>query len=82
MKGHPQALVLFDRGAPVAPDTSTLDHLAFVIDVDAYQARRSQLERLGLRVTPKEFPLFHWRALFVTDPDGNTVEFVCHDPNL
>jgi hypothetical protein len=28
----------------------------------------------------KEFPSFGWRALFVTDPDGNTVEFVCYDP--
>ena len=82
VKGHPQALVLFDRGAAVAPKTSTLDHLAFVIDLDDYDARRSQLEGLGLRVTPKEFPFFHWRALFITDPDGNTVEFVCYDPSV
>jgi catechol-2,3-dioxygenase len=82
VKGHPQALVLFDRRAPVAPTTSTLDHLAFVIDLDDYDARRSQLERLGLHVTPKEFAFFHWRALFVTDPDGNTVEFVCYDPSV
>jgi catechol-2,3-dioxygenase len=82
VEGHPQALVLFDRGIAVAPETSTLDHLAFVIDLGDYDARRSQLERLGLHVTPKEFPFFHWRALFVTDPDGNTVEFVCYDPSV
>ena len=82
VEGHPQALVLFDRGVDVAPETSTLDHLAFVIDVDEYDARRHQLEDLGFRVTPKEFPFFHWRALFISDPEGNTVEFVCYDPGV
>jgi hypothetical protein len=53
-----------------------------VIDVDDDDARRRQLERLGLRVTPKEFPFFHWRALFTTDPERNTVEFVCYGPNV
>jgi catechol-2,3-dioxygenase len=82
VEGHPQALVLFDRGVEVGPETSTLDHLAFVIELGEYDARRHQLEDLGLRVTAKEFPLFHWRALFTRDPDGNTVEFVCYDPDV
>ena len=82
VEGNPQAPVLFDRGVEVGPETSTLDHLAFVIDRDDYDARRRQLEGLGLRVTPKEFPFFHWRALFITDPEGNTVEFVCYDPGV
>jgi catechol 2,3-dioxygenase-like lactoylglutathione lyase family enzyme len=80
VEGHPQALVLFDRGVEVGQEMSTLDHLAFVIDLDDYERRR-QLESLGLRVTPKEFPLFHWRALFIRDPEGNTIEFVCYDPS-
>jgi catechol-2,3-dioxygenase len=82
VEGHPQALVLFDRGVPVRPEMSTLDHLAFIIDLDDYDARRRQLEGLGLSVTAKEFPFFQWRALFTSDPEGNTVEFVCHDPGL
>jgi extradiol dioxygenase family protein len=82
VEGHPQALVLFDRGVDVAPEMSTLDHLAFVIDLDDYEARQRQLESLGLRVAPKEFPLFHWRALFIRDPEGNTIEFVSYDPSL
>lgn len=82
VEGHPQALVLFDRGVNVGPETSTLDHLAFVIHVHDYDARRRQLEELGFSVTPKEFPLFHWRALFIDDPEGNTVEFVCYDPRV
>ena len=69
VEGHPQALVLFDRDVEVRRETSTLDHLAFVIALDDYEARRLQLERLGLQVSAKEFPFFHWRSLFVRDPD-------------
>jgi catechol-2,3-dioxygenase len=82
VEGHPQLLVLFDRGVNVGPKTSTLDHLAFVIDLDDYDKRRRQLDDLGLPVTPQEFPSFHWRALFIDDPEGNTVEFVSYDPGV
>jgi catechol-2,3-dioxygenase len=82
VEGHPQALVLFDRGVEVSREQGTLDHLAFVIDLEDYEARRLQLEAAGLQVSPKEFPFFHWRALFVRDPEGNVVEFVCHDPSV
>jgi catechol 2,3-dioxygenase-like lactoylglutathione lyase family enzyme len=80
--GHPQALVLFDRGRELRPEASTLDHLAFVIGLGEYDGRRRQLEEHGLEPAAKEFPGFGWRALFVRDPDGNTVEFVCHDPSI
>ena len=82
VEGHPQALVLFDRAREVRPEASTLDHLAFAIALEEYEPRRRQLEEAGLEVTPKEFPGFGWRALFVRDPDGNTVEFVAYDPDL
>jgi extradiol dioxygenase family protein len=80
VEGHPQALVLFDRGVDVGPETSTLDHFAFVINLEDYDKRRRHLEGMGFHVTPKEFSFFHWRALFISDPEGNTVEFVCYDP--
>lgn len=82
IEGHPQAFVLFDRGRELRPEASTLDHFAFAIPLEVYGTRRRQLEDAGLEVTPKEFPSFGWRALFVQDPDGNTVEFVCYDPTL
>jgi catechol-2,3-dioxygenase len=80
VEGHPQALVLFDRKVEVGAARSTLDHLAFVIDLDDYEGRRGQLEQHGLEVIAKEFPFFGWRSLFVRDPEGNSVEFVCYDP--
>ncbi len=63
----------------VAPAVAMLGELA--LRVTDFAAMRV-FYRLCLRVTPKEFPFFHWRALFVTDPDGNTVEFVCYDPKV
>jgi catechol 2,3-dioxygenase len=82
VQGHPQVLVLFDRGVEVGPKRSTLDHLAFVINFDDYDKWRRRLEDLHLPVTPKEFSFAHWRALFISDPEGNTVEFVCYDPGV
>jgi catechol-2,3-dioxygenase len=82
VEGHPQALVLFDRAVEVGAERSTIDHFAFVIGLEDYDERRRELERLGLQVQPKKFPLFHWRSLFVSDPEGNTVEFVCYDPSV
>jgi catechol-2,3-dioxygenase len=81
-EGHPQALVLFDRGVAVSQDATTLDHIAFVIALEDYHARRRQLEEAELEVTVKTFPFFHWRSLFVADPEGNRVEFVCYDPSV
>jgi extradiol dioxygenase family protein len=82
VEGHPQALVLFDREVEVCPASSTLDHIAFVIALENYDARRRQLEQARLEVTPKTFEFFHWRSLFVEDPEGNRVEFVCYDPSV
>ena len=82
VEGHPQALVLFDREVVVSPVASTLDHIAFAIDLEDYTERRRQLEESGLEVTAKTFPFFHWRSLFVSDPEGNRVEFVCYDPSV
>src|SRR3712207_1427037 len=47
VEGHPQVLVLFDRGVEVGPETSTLDHLAFVINPDEYDQWQRRLEHLG-----------------------------------
>jgi len=59
----------------------TLDHLAFVIDLADYEAEKERLIGFGVQVRTKGFPTFHWRSLFFADPEGNTVEFVRHDPS-
>lgn len=80
VEGHPQILGLFDRKAPVEQDRSTLDHLAFLIDLVDYDMHAKRLRDNGVEVSPKTFPHFHWRSLFFRDPEGNTVELVCYDP--
>ncbi|HEU5326669.1 MAG TPA: VOC family protein [Thermomicrobiales bacterium] len=84
--GHTRVLGLFDRRNrdPVSPQAaaSTLDHFAFEIPLAAYASERQRLEGLGLSVRTRQFPAFHWRALFVEDPEGNTVELVCYDPSV
>ena len=80
--GHPQILGLFDRNAEAGQATTTLDHFAFVIDRADYESQRERLETLGVSVVPRTFPHFHWRSLFFTDPEGNTVEFVCFDETV
>ena len=92
--GHPQAFALFDRSEKtsgpaihrttpdgVSQERSTLDHVAFEIDLSAYESERARLERLGLSVETRVFEWTGWRSLFVSDPEGNTVELVCFDPS-
>jgi extradiol dioxygenase family protein len=84
--GYTRVLGLFDRHArdPVPPrsEASTLDHFALEIPLESYQAERTRLESLGIDVRTREFYGLHWRALFVSDPERNTVEFVCYDASI
>ena len=92
--GHPQVLVLFDRSEKpngpathrttpegVSQERSTLDHVAFEIELSAYESEIVRLERLGLAVETTIFEWLGWRSLFISDPEGNTVELVCFDPS-
>lgn len=93
-KGHPQALILFDRSKkPTGPqihestphgvsqDRSTFDHLAFDIDLEDYEREHSRLKQLGLSVKTRTYD-WGWRSLYINDPEGNTVELVCCDSSI
>lgn len=85
--GHTQILALFDRTdrtgyRGIDPERTTVDHLAFAIDLADYDSERQRLEAAGLRVDLAEHAWVHWRSLFVTDPEGNRVEFVCYDEGV
>lgn len=83
-EGHTQVLALFDRRgndgyiAP-APSTTTVDHLAFNISLSDFGSEKERLERLGISVTVADHGWVQWRSLYLVDPEGNTVEFVCFD---
>jgi len=85
--GHTQVLALFDRsqspgyrGTNAA--TSTIDHIAFEIPLADLEREKKRLESLGLQVETAEHGWVHWRSLYVTDPEGNQVEFVCYDASV
>jgi catechol 2,3-dioxygenase-like lactoylglutathione lyase family enzyme len=80
--GHTAILALFDRGVPVEQARSTIDHIAFTIDLADFEPEKRRLEALGLKVTTAEHEWVRWRSLYVQDPDGNEVELVCYDPQV
>jgi hypothetical protein len=78
-------LALFDRTAnSELPEIekSTVDHIAFGIDLGDYESEKKRLVGLGLEVETTEFGWVQWRSLFFPDPEGNLVEFVCYDETV
>lgn len=85
--GHTQILALFDRtGRPgyqgVTAEKSSVDHIAFTIALADYETEKNRLERLGLTVTTAQHAWVHWRSLYIYDPEGNQVEWVCYDESV
>lgn len=78
--GHTTVLALFARGVDVSAERTTIDHFAFTISLDEYDAELSRLRGLGLAVSTAEHGWVGWRSIYVADPEGNTVELVCFDP--
>ncbi len=92
--GHTQILALFDRSQGrlptgqttekpyVAPasDHSTVDHIAFSIAKENFVSEKERLQTLGMDVVVSFHEWVQWRSLYIFDPEGNSVEFVCYDP--
>ncbi|MEM6409487.1 MAG: VOC family protein, partial [Pseudomonadota bacterium] len=86
--GHSCVLALFDkeagqaRGHPTGskpPTTgagSSLHHLALTVDYEAQDALKAFLDAQGVAHRTEVFEWIGWRGVFITDPEGNTVEFV------
>lgn len=83
---HPQLLVLIDyqrhafareRFTGHNLTTSTLNHLAFEIPPDSYDAHLARLQSLDLNPREMVFPDMNARAIFIADPEGNDLELIC-----
>jgi len=91
-EGHTQSLALFDQSGEADhrschytgadPEKSPLHHIAFTISLSDYEAEKERLRNLGLDVETAEHTWEHYRSLYIPDPEGNVVEFVCYDASV
>lgn len=81
-QGHTSILALFKRGSEPVEQNGSLDHIAFSIDLSRFEPEKKRLEGIGLTVDTDQHNWVQWRSLYFTDPEGNRVEFVCHDPSI
>jgi catechol 2,3-dioxygenase len=56
--------------------------MAFTISLSDYEAEKGRLQNLGLDVETVQHIWQHYRSLYITDPEGNVVEFVCYDASV
>ncbi len=89
--GHPQVLNLFaaadttflhEKSPQLDPAGSTLHHIALNIALEDYESEKERLEGLGLDVRAVIHEWLHVRSLYFADPEGNLIEFVCHDERV
>lgn len=87
--GHTQIVALFDRVAEGDGHSvgngyrrPPLDHFAFEIGLADYDAELKRLQSLDVSPRARTFEWTSWRSIFVDDPEGNTVEWVCYDEQV
>jgi catechol-2,3-dioxygenase len=84
--GHEAVFVLFDRRKTegyegIDQAKTTIDHFAFSVDPDDFDAEVERLRDHGLELDFASHDWVNWRSLYFSDPEGNRVEFVCFDPD-
>ena len=88
--GHTQNLALFqadnrvfleNKSLQLKPEQTTLHHIALNVSLEDFEPERRRLEGLGLMVNATVHEWLHVRSLYFSDPEGNTLEFVCYDAN-
>ena len=92
VEGHTQIIGLFSSDWPsnrqgktwdgCSPRLSTLHHFAIEISLRCYENVLGYLTQQGLHPNTQTHPWIGWRSIYVSDPDDNTVEFVCYDASI
>ena len=90
--GHTTVLALFHADETPAGDltrsesppgtgsASSLHHVALSLPFAEQDAAMDWFRQNGIPYRVQEFSWIGWRGVFVTDPEGNTVELVAYDP--
>jgi catechol-2,3-dioxygenase len=77
--GVPQLIVLVPKPAEVKarPSGYQLHHLAFALPAEEFDAQHDALVAAGFAPRGGKHPVLASRTMYVDDPDGNEVEFIC-----
>lgn len=77
--GIPQMIVLVPKTEEVKarPSGFQLHHMAFELPEDEFDAQHKALVAAGYAPRPGIHPVLASRTMYVDDPDGNEVEFIC-----
>lgn len=80
--GIPQMIVLVPKSEEIKgkPSGYQLHHLAFELPEDQFDAQRDVLVKAGYEPRGGKHPVLASRTMYVDDPDGNEVEFICRAP--
>jgi len=91
-RGQVQAIGLFELGEVSDVNDTPFEghdvrktpfhHFAFIIDRRDYHDEFNRISALGYKLRTMEHSLTQSRSFYLSDPDGNTVEFVCYDPSV
>lgn len=77
--GIPQMIVLVPKPEAVRaqPAGNQLHHLAFELPEDHFDEQHAALTAAGYQPRGGKHPVLASRTMYVDDPDGNEVEFIC-----
>ncbi len=80
--GIPQMIVLVPKTDEVKaqPSGYQLHHMAFALPAEAFDAQHATLTAAGYQPRGGVHPVLASRTMYVDDPDGNEVEFICRTP--
>ena len=80
--GIPQMIVLVPKTDEIKsrPSGYQLNHLAFELPEEDFDAQHAALVAAGYQPRPGKHPVLASRTMYVDDPDGNEVEFICRAP--
>lgn len=75
----PQMVVLvpLPPGSEAFAQPRTLHHLALELDPADFDTEETRLKALGYQIRYGQHPVIPSRTMYVDDPDGNEVEFIC-----
>ncbi|HEX8229813.1 MAG TPA: ClpX C4-type zinc finger protein [Chloroflexia bacterium] len=81
--GIPQMIVLVPKTEEVLgkPSGYQLHHLALELPLDRFDLQHEALVQAGYQPRPGKHPVLPSRTMYVDDPDGNEVEFICRFGN-